>query len=356
MTRKDQNKISDAKIESNVNQYKADRLNAEISTFSSGDLNKYEFLKRIDLNYKPNALDKTRFEFSPLDRAFNEGLDKTISNYQEEGVIKLLKEIRDNLAGGINIPAGLVIPPGPQGPPGPSGPQGPQGPPPPSPSLTNITTPSPSPSSSLTNITPLGPKKSRIPRSSSSQSDFDLDKLLDQYSSQKRSLNKLLDERRSQPNFDADQLRSQDSIPAEDEEPVPLPKLKNISNMEWFDERSFRTLMSPQVPIPRIDQYDNKNKEPSKITKPSKSLKPLGIGAGEWARYAIKEENIKTNKEYIRYLESKLTDMDFSSKEALETSNQIERMKNEIPKLEQELREYYEGLIKRDREYRMSRK
>ena len=49
MTRKEQNKILDAKIESNINQYKADS--------SSGDLNKYEFLKRIDLNYKPNALD-----------------------------------------------------------------------------------------------------------------------------------------------------------------------------------------------------------------------------------------------------------------------------------------------------------
>ena len=33
MTRKEQNKILDAKIESNVNQYKVDRLNAEISAF-----------------------------------------------------------------------------------------------------------------------------------------------------------------------------------------------------------------------------------------------------------------------------------------------------------------------------------
>ena len=39
MTRKEQNKILDDKIESNINQYKVDRLNAEISAFSSGDLN-----------------------------------------------------------------------------------------------------------------------------------------------------------------------------------------------------------------------------------------------------------------------------------------------------------------------------
>ena len=73
MTRKEQKKILDAKIESNVNQYKVDRLNAEISTFSSGDLNKYEFLKRIDLNYKPNALDKARFRFSLLGKTFSMG-------------------------------------------------------------------------------------------------------------------------------------------------------------------------------------------------------------------------------------------------------------------------------------------
>ena len=102
MTRKDQNKILDDKIESNVNQYKIDRLNAEISAFWSGDLIKYEFLTRKDLKYKPNALDKARFEFSPLGKTFSIGLDKTAQGYQEEGVIKLLKDIRDGLAGGVN--------------------------------------------------------------------------------------------------------------------------------------------------------------------------------------------------------------------------------------------------------------
>ena len=104
MTHKEQNKILDAKIESNVNQYKVDRLNAEISAFSSGDLNKYEFLKRIDLNYKPNALDQARFEFSPLGKTFSAGLDKTAQGYQEEGVMKLLKDIRDSLRGGARPP------------------------------------------------------------------------------------------------------------------------------------------------------------------------------------------------------------------------------------------------------------
>ena len=43
MTCKEQIKILDNKIESNINQYKINRLNAEISAFWSGDLNKYEF-------------------------------------------------------------------------------------------------------------------------------------------------------------------------------------------------------------------------------------------------------------------------------------------------------------------------
>ena len=76
MTRKDQIKILDDKIKSNTNQYKVDRLNAEIA-FSSGDLNKYEFLTKKDLKYKPNVLDKARFEFSSLGKAFSVGLDKT---------------------------------------------------------------------------------------------------------------------------------------------------------------------------------------------------------------------------------------------------------------------------------------
>ena len=102
MTRKDQIKILNDKIESDTNQCKVDRLNAEISAFSSGDLNKYELLMRKDLEYKPNALDKAKFEFSPLGKAFSIGLDKTSQGYQEEGVKKLLKDIRDGLVGGVN--------------------------------------------------------------------------------------------------------------------------------------------------------------------------------------------------------------------------------------------------------------
>ena len=103
MACKKQNKILDAKIKSNINQYKVDRLNAEISAFSSGALNKYEFLKRIDLNYKPNVLEQAKFAFSPLGKTFSRGLNKPIPNYQKEGVIKLLKDIKNGLSNRINM-------------------------------------------------------------------------------------------------------------------------------------------------------------------------------------------------------------------------------------------------------------
>ena len=43
MTQKEQNKILNDKIEANNAQYNLDRINAEISAYSIGDLPKYEF-------------------------------------------------------------------------------------------------------------------------------------------------------------------------------------------------------------------------------------------------------------------------------------------------------------------------
>ena len=76
MTKSDQIKILNDKIKANNAKYKIDRLNAKTSAFSEGDLDKYEFLTRKDLKYKPNALNKAKFELSPLGKAFNQGLHK----------------------------------------------------------------------------------------------------------------------------------------------------------------------------------------------------------------------------------------------------------------------------------------
>ena len=66
MTQKEQVKILDDKIEANNAQYNLDRMNAEISTYSSGDLPKYEYLTKKDLKYKPDAFEQAKFEYSPL--------------------------------------------------------------------------------------------------------------------------------------------------------------------------------------------------------------------------------------------------------------------------------------------------
>ena len=58
MTRKEQNKILDNKIKANNVQYDLDRMNAEISAYSSGDLLKYEYLTKKDLGYNQMHLNK----------------------------------------------------------------------------------------------------------------------------------------------------------------------------------------------------------------------------------------------------------------------------------------------------------
>ena len=92
MTRKEQVKILDDKIEANNAQYNLDRMNAEISAYSSGNLPKYKYLTKKDLKYKPDAFKQAKFEYSPLDKAFIDGLDKSDRN---EGLLKRLKNIED---------------------------------------------------------------------------------------------------------------------------------------------------------------------------------------------------------------------------------------------------------------------
>ena len=49
MTRKDQIKILDNRIKANNVQYDLDKMNTEISAYSSSDLPKYEYLTKKDL-------------------------------------------------------------------------------------------------------------------------------------------------------------------------------------------------------------------------------------------------------------------------------------------------------------------
>ena len=92
MTRKDQIKILDDKIKANNVQYDLDRMNAEISAYSGGDLPKYEYLTKKNLGYKPDAVEKVKFEYSPIGKVLAKQ-DKS----KKIGLFKRLKNIEDNL-------------------------------------------------------------------------------------------------------------------------------------------------------------------------------------------------------------------------------------------------------------------
>ena len=92
MTVKDQLKILDRKIKQNRTNYDLYRQNAEISALSSGDLGKYECLTGKDHQYKPDPLQKAKYEYSPLGQVFNRGLEK---DETQEGLLKRLKNFED---------------------------------------------------------------------------------------------------------------------------------------------------------------------------------------------------------------------------------------------------------------------
>ena len=85
MTCQEQDKILDDKIKTNKRQY-------EISAYSSGDLPKYEYLTKKDLGYKPDAVEKVKFEYTPKGKVFTDGLAKEDKS-KKVGLFKQLKNI-----------------------------------------------------------------------------------------------------------------------------------------------------------------------------------------------------------------------------------------------------------------------
>ena len=77
MTLTEQVKILDDNTNTNKLQYEVDKEAAKISALSSGELEKYEYLTGEDLGYKPDVIQKAKFEYSPLDKVFNKGLDES---------------------------------------------------------------------------------------------------------------------------------------------------------------------------------------------------------------------------------------------------------------------------------------
>ena len=76
MTVTDQIKILDRKIMQNEAQYDLDRKAAQIFALSSNNLDKYEYFTGEDLGLKPSTVEQARFEYSPLGKVFNKGLEE----------------------------------------------------------------------------------------------------------------------------------------------------------------------------------------------------------------------------------------------------------------------------------------
>ena len=91
MTLTEQVKILVDKIKSNKAQYDLDRQATKISALSSGKLEKYEYLTGEDLGYKPDVVQKTKFEYSPLGQVFNKGLE---TRDKKEELLKRLKILK----------------------------------------------------------------------------------------------------------------------------------------------------------------------------------------------------------------------------------------------------------------------
>ena len=72
--------------------YDLHRQNAKISALRSGELKKYKYLTGEDLGYRPDPVQKAKFEYSPLGQVFNKGLN---FNERQEGLLKRLKNIEN---------------------------------------------------------------------------------------------------------------------------------------------------------------------------------------------------------------------------------------------------------------------
>ena len=93
MTVADQIKIIDYKIMQNEAQYDLDRKAVQISALSSNNVDKYEYLTGEDLGLKQSTVEQVKFEYSPLGKIFNKGLDK--DDDKKEGLLERLKNIED---------------------------------------------------------------------------------------------------------------------------------------------------------------------------------------------------------------------------------------------------------------------
>ena len=94
MTVTDQVEILDGMVMQNEAQYDLDIKAAKIAALFSNNLDKYEYLTGKDLGLKPSTIEQSKFEYSPLGKIFNKGLNE---DNKKEGLFKRLKNIKDKI-------------------------------------------------------------------------------------------------------------------------------------------------------------------------------------------------------------------------------------------------------------------
>ena len=91
MTKKEQLKVLNNKINTNRADFNLNRQTAKISALATGDLDKYEYLTGEETNYRSNPVEQKRFEYSPLGQVFNKGLIGKDDG--DDGILKKLDKI-----------------------------------------------------------------------------------------------------------------------------------------------------------------------------------------------------------------------------------------------------------------------
>ena len=62
---------------------------------SSGNWDKYKYFTGEDLNHKPSTVEQARFDYSPLNKFFNKGLEE---KDKKERLLKRLKNMKEKKA------------------------------------------------------------------------------------------------------------------------------------------------------------------------------------------------------------------------------------------------------------------
>ena len=87
MTKKEQLKVLNNKINANRADFNLNHQTAKTSALATGDLDKYEYLTGEETNYRSNPVERKRFEYSPLGKVFNKGLENKEYG-ADDGILK----------------------------------------------------------------------------------------------------------------------------------------------------------------------------------------------------------------------------------------------------------------------------